>query len=369
MASGTNYSFFQNAPLYAQNSGIVNQFGVSNWFWGSTVSKEPVLPLNASVDQSFRLWRKATAITSVAQLSSGTTFVDGTDYSLSADGWNLLIPIGSAIPSAPANFLSTVDPTSPYLSQSKKKDGSPLYLGNNYPQYQLAITYSTGSITSPESNPLQRLSGCLQNKTPTAITFFGDSITLGGVTSYSLSEAPNAPNFVQQVGAYLSTIAPGMVYWRNVSVSGMSSGGAVAAISTITDTPSDVVVVAFGMNDSSGGITKAAYKANIKSIIDSVLSHNAQTEFLLISGITSNPDWVNNFPKMHGYRDALHELVGQYINVTNITVVDVTAIWESMLINKSYYDLTANGVNHPGDFGHTLYAQTIIQALVGSEPA
>ena len=31
---------------------------------------------------------------------------------------------------------------------------------------------------------------------------------------------------------------------------------------------------------------------------------------------------------------------------------------------KGYFDLTANGINHPNDYGHRLYTQALSAALV-----
>jgi hypothetical protein len=39
-----------------------------------------------------------------------------------------------------------------------------------------------------------------------------------------------------------------------------------------------------------------------------------------------------------------------------------------LLRHKSFYDLTGNGVNHPNDFGHVIYAQTIVALLVDTPP-
>ncbi len=62
------------------------------------------------------------------------------------------------------------------------------------------------------------------------------------------------------------------------------------------------------------------------------------------------------FPK---YRDALASLCGD-----GIVLADLTAIWTEMLKRKRDCDLTGNGVNHPSDFGHRLYAQVILALLV-----
>jgi hypothetical protein len=38
-----------------------------------------------------------------------------------------------------------------------------------------------------------------------------------------------------------------------------------------------------------------------------------------------------------------------------------------MLDRKRYLDLTGNGVNHPNDFGHRVYAETLLGLLVAQE--
>ena len=44
--------------------------------------------------------------------------------------------------------------------------------------------------------------------------------------------------------------------------------------------------------------------------------------------------------------------------------VGLTGVWTELLSRKGYHDLTGNGVNHPNDFGHRLYAQVILGLLV-----
>ncbi|MEI7733536.1 MAG: hypothetical protein WCO56_28460 [Verrucomicrobiota bacterium] len=45
----------------------------------------------------------------------------------------------------------------------------------------------------------------------------------------------------------------------------------------------------------------------------------------------------------------------------------MTTLWSQMMERKRYHDLTGNGVNHPNDFGHRLYAQVLLGLLL-SEP-
>jgi hypothetical protein len=42
----------------------------------------------------------------------------------------------------------------------------------------------------------------------------------------------------------------------------------------------------------------------------------------------------------------------------------MTSAWEEFLRRKKDHDLTGNGVNHPNDFGHRVYAQILSSLLV-----
>jgi hypothetical protein len=47
-----------------------------------------------------------------------------------------------------------------------------------------------------------------------------------------------------------------------------------------------------------------------------------------------------------------------------VAVADVTTPWLKLLETKAFADVSGNNVNHPNDFGHRLYAHTIL-ALFG----
>ena len=46
-------------------------------------------------------------------------------------------------------------------------------------------------------------------------------------------------------------------------------------------------------------------------------------------------------------------------------LADVQTVWRKFLQRKSFYDLTGNGVNHPNDYGHRIYASVIPEVLTG----
>ena len=83
-------------------------------------------------------------------------------------------------------------------------------------------------------------------------------------------------------------------------------------------------------------------------------------EFVLVSPMLPNPRWsypvAERFP---AYREALGRLCGE-----GAALADVTSVWTHLLARKSVHDLTGNGINHPNDFGHRVYAQVILALLV-----
>jgi acyl-CoA thioesterase-1 len=137
----------------------------------------------------------------------------------------------------------------------------------------------------------------------------------------------------------------------------MSTDWALTMIEKIVEPRPDLVIVAFGMNDASGK-PAAEYQATTKSVMDQIHAKVPETDFILVATMIGNRDWINLkqelFPQ---YCDALKKLRGP-----GVAVADVTSIWAVFLKHRQHYDFTGNGVNHPNDFGHRVYAQ-IISAL------
>ncbi len=87
---------------------------------------------------------------------------------------------------------------------------------------------------------------------------------------------------------------------------------------------------------------------------------NPAPEVILVATMTGNPDWVATPPEMFPiYRDALASFEGP-----GVVLADMTAVWQRLLRRKRHLDLTGNGVNHPNDCGHRIYAQAILKLLV-----
>ena len=120
-----------------------------------------------------------------------------------------------------------------------------------------------------------------------------------------------------------------------------------------------MLVLAFGMND--GGKTTEAFIANIKTIVDRVLAANPDCEIALV-GTMRPHDETTYYKNQHLQEAALYELAKSY---KNVDVIPMTSVHDSVLTQKRYFDMTGNNVNHAGDFLVRIYAQTILEVLVG----
>lgn len=144
----------------------------------------------------------------------------------------------------------------------------------------------------------------------------------------------------------------------NHAVGGTGSAWGLQTIGKVIEAKPDLVLLAFGMNDSAG-CPAADYQANLRAMVEAVRKAQPEAEFILIATMLGNADWTalhqELFPQ---YRDALAALCGP-----GIALADMTSVWAELLKHKQDHDMTGNGVNHPNDFGHRVYAQ-VLSALL-----
>jgi hypothetical protein len=152
----------------------------------------------------------------------------------------------------------------------------------------------------------------------------------------------------------------------NESVGGMSSKwGAKKIKEILKENPEfhfNLTIIAWGMNDSSGKLSPRKYIKNIKIQMKLIQRVNPQAEFILIASSLPNPNWD------HAHADILDQYEAELQKLAKkskgrIAVANLTHMWHDILKCKSYYDLTGNGINHPNDFGHTIYAHVLAGLL------
>ena len=303
---------------------------------------------------------------SVKNSTSDMVFEEGKDYKWSKNSREIVLPSASRIVSS-----TTVDLLRPANSQQfqlphRDGTGDILFGGKlEYQGLQTTITYAHPREPWSEITPkldevgLPKTLAKLRGRKPLRIVVIGDSISTGCNASGWAGGAPFQPAYPELVRQKLTKEYESEVGLTNLSVGGMSTDWAVTMVDEIVEARPDLVIVAFGMNDSSGRPAND-YQANVKAVIGHVRAELPDVEFILVATMIGNRDWISLkqelFPQ---YSAALKQLAGP-----GIAVADVTSIWAEMLKHKQHYDITGNGVNHPNDFGHRIYAQTVSALLV-----
>ena len=205
---------------------------------------------------------------------------------------------------------------------------------------------------------LPRLARRLQRGEPLTICVTGDSISEGYDSSGFHGVPPHQPGFARLVASGLEQEYGGAVDLRNLAVAGSTAADALWAIAGDAFSASDLAIVAFGMNDASYA-DAAEFAANIAALLKRIREAAPHAEIVLVSPMlpTAACSWVVH-ARFEEYRQALAQLTGD-----GVALADVTATWTRIVARKNPLDLSGNGLNHPNDFGHRVYAQVILDRL------
>lgn len=304
--------------------------------------------------------------------SAGTiTYEEGRDYHWHSGSREFTLTADSRIISRTPADLRRPEGTQKYRLTHRDGDGE-IFFGAKleYHDMQTCITYrhkaeAWNAVTPKfDRQSLPRTIGRLEAQKSVSIVLIGDSISSGCNASGWAGEAPYQPSFPGLLQQHLEARYQTDVKVTNPSVSGKDTRWVLSAIDKVVEPKPDLVIVAFGMNDAAGRSAKE-YQANTKAVIAKIRESLPEAEFILVASMLGNRDWVRLkhelFPQ---YRDALSELCEP-----GIALADMTSIWTEFLKRKRDWDLTGNGVNHPNDFGHRVYAQVLSTLLVAPDTA
>lgn len=193
----------------------------------------------------------------------------------------------------------------------------------------------------------------------TRLLVFGDSISTGAEAS-SL-EKTYFGIFAQALRERFSA----SVELINGSVGGdTSSDGMKHFDKDALSYKPDICIIGFGMNDQNrageGGhfVETAEYENNIRRMITSLKA--AGSAVILVSPCRPNPRWKWTSGDTGLYTEVLRRLAKEY----TLPFADVTALWDyNLKCGKTYESLLNNDINHPNDFGHSIYAD-VLNALI-----
>ncbi|MFD0713332.1 discoidin domain-containing protein [Paenibacillus sp. GCM10027626] len=313
------------------------------------------------------------AIISVKDAALGTEYQEGIDWQYEATTGKLKL-----LPGSKAAFISH-DELYPQTYQngwSMYRPGSGYILyreGTDITRRQLAVTYTKneswdGIIPQYAGTALTHTAAKLTAGSPLKVVLFGDSISVGSNASGYSGGFPYMPSwgelFVRQLrSAYSSDIA-----FANHSLGGQTSAWGAANAGRVSAENPDLVVIAFGMNDGTFGVTPADFADHITSIMDDVLAVNPNAEFILVATTLANEGVCGDAAcnqvfagNQAEYKNALDDIANQY---TGSVIMNMTDIHKKLLQHKRFEDMTANNVNHPNDYLIRWYAQYAAALLI-----
>jgi len=341
--------------------------------WRSdTARRESVLFVAAEAGHpaTAELLFPATTILAIRSADGQTQFELGKDAALSSDGRKLTLLDATRIPHLQASELFP-PAGAPQSIPHKAGDPARHVLFDNghwFHDQQIEVTYAHDAATWRGPTPafagerFPHVMAKLRAGKPLSLAVSGDSIAAGGNASGAVKAPPWMPAFPELVAAQLEKTYHSDVTLHNRAVGGWTAPQGAGDLDALLAAKPDLVIIAYGMNDVSYRDPKAFGKT-VAGMLDRIRSANTETEVILVAPMTGHTQWVHTPPEMFPlYRDALASLTGP-----GVALADVTSLWQELLRHKREVDLTGNGVNHPNDFGHRLYAQAILALLV--EPA
>ncbi|MCA9124414.1 MAG: SGNH/GDSL hydrolase family protein [Planctomycetaceae bacterium] len=338
-------------------------------FWqGDTVEKETALFIRNEVTSEGRasVLFPITRVLSVSNSAGDKTYEEGRDYVWRAGSREIILPAGSRIVSQTPQDLRRPAKSQKYELTHRDGNGE-IFFGAmlEYHEMQTSITYEHAIEPWDGSRPkfavevLPRTIDRLRRKKALSIVLLGDSISTGCNASGWANGKPFQPAYPELLREHLEVSYGSKVTLTNLSVGGTSTPWGVTMVDQVVAHHPQLVILAFGMNDSAGRSAEE-YKANTKVMVDRIRESLPDTEFILVASMLGNRDWIRLkhevFPQ---YRDALADLCEP-----GIALADLTSMWSEFLKRKRDWDLTGNGVNHPNDFGHRVYAQVLSTLLV-----
>ena len=340
-------------------------------FWRAGEMREPLFFIErAGTDRpQGKLLFKAVDNVSVESATREKQFEAGKDFKVDAVAGTIELPAGSTIP------VTTQEQLYPLMTSNLPKIGRQagdakrgIFFGEaaQYHRLQVEAKYHVkpgqwdGPIPKYAGDVLPKTIAKLQSRQPVSVVLCGDSISAGANASLMTKTLPGCPAYGELTALALEHHFGGKVAFTNYAVGGWTSGNGLqqAKDQRIGKAKSDLVIIAFGMNDVFQR-DAAAYQANIRGIMETVRADAPDAEFILVASMLGNAEWGMPIEQFPLYRDALARLCGP-----GVALADTTSMWEALLKRKTFYDLTGNGVNHPNDFGHCVYAQVLLSLLV-----
>ncbi len=305
-------------------------------------------------------------------------YEEGRDYQVTADGIQILP--GSAMPVLDESDFYVEQPGSSDTAFQSISTGKYLRYdeGSYFPSHQVCVTYvRTEAYYGPEaeaSGKLTKTLAKLRARENLKIVFYGDSLMAGCNASGFSGYAPHMPMFSELVTdrlkehyGYTGETAISSV---NTAVGGwLSETGKGDLQSRVLDHQPDLVVLGFGGNDGTFGVSAEAYGTNMVWMIDKIKRQNPDCEILLMSNQCMNEDATTpangGLPFVRTQNELFSVLGDIASGYSDVVYVNTTAMYYDFILQrKQYCDILASNMGHPSDFLCRAYAQWILHELI-----
>jgi hypothetical protein len=200
----------------------------------------------------------------------------------------------------------------------------------------------------------------LKSKSSLRIVAYGMSITRGMNTSGYDTVAPFMPTYVDLFADALKKAYgyPDIRLFNAGLPGSLVSWGADYAVQYVNPLKPDLVIIDFGMNDF-WRYKPEEFKVYVETIIHKVSAANPDAEFLLLSNMKFDPDYVLDTDKnksfyMHNMEG--YSLVLRQLETTGIINLDMTTLSGLIYSRKKAKDCLSNPL-HPNDYMARWYAQ------------
>lgn len=398
----TTESTVNDGPV---NIGTYDQFDLDTYMspiWsGRVVHNETVMFIG--MDDSVKLLYPADEIISVRSYDLKTEYVKGVDYDYQG---GYIYPLeGTKMPVISLEKYYNGQAFAGITLQTKY-NGKPTNTywgeGTAMTMYQVAVTYKHSSFwqgydVECSADKYEGVINKLKNGEDVTIMFYGDSITNGASASEQTGLSPRMPTYPRLITMYLAekygytvhyvqtglsgAFTPpakddvfgtnGTITYVNPSVGGWTCQLGINNYDTyvrpfIDKYGCDLFLLAYGMNDNPNG-TKTENRL-CKTIIDKVVEQNSDVNVMLVATMVPNPNAIGWYGTQATFEKGFKQLADSYTEKGVPTAVAcMTSMSLSVLETKRFNDYTGNNINHPNDFMARIYAQVIIETLVGYE--
>lgn len=346
-------------------------------FWqGNVIYNEQLMIVDKGGRAEGHLLYDALRVISVKDATLKTEYKEGVDYVVNGD--TITLPEGSSIPVFRDEWAKGNNIPSQYplgnAGTGYQMIGGVIYtetslIWGNYIHVTYAYDPASVDRTTVKTfgDELYGLSQKLAKKETIKMTVFGDSISEGCSSSEKWNHDPQCPPYASLLKEGIEILGGVTVELSNPSVGGKDSVWAAEEeqISLISAQAPDLLVLAFGTNDTYVNVEGGVYRRNLKKVISAAKAVNSECQIILIAPFPSNPETktdeeqemlVNELKKL-STEDAKNE------KWMDVCLVDMYHAVRPMLEKKKYYEIGANNINHPNDFIHRFYAMNLLSAI------